>query len=121
MNLFVLFCDGAITRKKWRKLCIMRHAQWCSFPSFFFSGDTPSLNKKINSSYKSINSQVNINQEVVWHIVHVEVYAFGELSLNPPSREIIAFRKNFDDRPVCQQNFSIELQIRIYNLPEKGG
>jgi hypothetical protein len=52
MNLFYLFGDGSINRKKnLRKFCIMRYAQWCSIPSFFL-GDTPSPNKKINSFLK---------------------------------------------------------------------
>jgi hypothetical protein len=46
MNLFVLFGDGAITRKKMTKT--LHHAlhAMMQFPVIFFSGDTPSPNKK---------------------------------------------------------------------------
>jgi hypothetical protein len=52
MNLFVLFGVGAITRKKKKKEA--NFASY-SFPSIFFSGDTPSRNKK----KKKINSFLN--------------------------------------------------------------
>jgi phosphatidylglycerophosphatase A len=60
MNLFVLFGDGAISLpKKWWKLCIMRYAQWCSFLAvFFFSRDTPSPNKRINSFLNAFYEQL---------------------------------------------------------------
>jgi hypothetical protein len=54
MNLFVLFGDGAITRKK--NDGNLHHAlrAMMQFPVIFFPGDTPSPNKKINSFLKTI-------------------------------------------------------------------
>jgi hypothetical protein len=37
---------------KWRKLCIILYAQWCSLLSFFFCTDTP-IHQKKNSFLKS--------------------------------------------------------------------
>jgi hypothetical protein len=53
-------------KKKWRKLCIMRYAQWCSFPSFFPRWILPSTNKKINSFLKSniISDNVLLKQKI---------------------------------------------------------
>jgi hypothetical protein len=54
MNLFVLFVDGAITRKKMTETLHHVLRAMMQFPVFlFFSGDTPSSNKKINSFLKS--------------------------------------------------------------------
>ena len=50
MNLFVLFGDGAITRKKKNDGNFASCATRSDAVSvIFFSGDTPSPNKKINS------------------------------------------------------------------------
>jgi hypothetical protein len=49
MNLFVLFDDRAITQKKYEGNFASCPARKDAVSPSFFSGDTPSPNKKINS------------------------------------------------------------------------
>jgi hypothetical protein len=54
MNLLVLFGDGAITRKKISETLHYALHAMMQFHVFFFSGDTPPPNKKIDLFLKSI-------------------------------------------------------------------
>jgi hypothetical protein len=85
------------SEKKWRKLSIMRYAQWCSFPSFFFfrvilHHQTKKLKsplvywtQKDNDTHFCIQDflcMLLINSDNVWFFFHVLTIVWRYLQQN---------------------------------------
>jgi hypothetical protein len=99
-NKFVCFiCGWSIhPKKKWWKFCIMRYAQWCSFPSFYFpDGYFHTQTKKIDSFLNTFHCYSMIlmlcNMICCYQIficwVYVLLYIYIALDLDTFSRDTV--------------------------------